>query len=206
MLKIWGRPNSINVQKVMWTVGELGLAHERIDAGMAHGVVGEPWYGTVNPNRLVPAIDDDGLVLWESNAIVRHLAAKHAAGNLMPSDPGARAHADMWMDWQQTTQMTGLSPLFINLIRTPAAARDAAAIATGAVNAEAAMRLLDAHLAGKTFVVGDRLTVADIPVGCAVRRWYGLPIERPDLVNLRAWYERLGARPAFARHVMLPLT
>ena len=101
MLKIWGRKNSINVQKVMWTVGELGLEPERIDAGMAHGIVGEPWYAALNPNRMVPTIDDDGVVLWESNVIVRYLAAKHAQGTLMPTDPVLRAKAertiaDLW--------------------------------------------------------------------------------------------------------------
>jgi glutathione S-transferase len=107
MLKIWGRKNSINVQKVMWAVGELGIAAERIDAGMAHGVVNEPWYATYNPNRLVPTIDDGGVVLWESNVIVRYLAAKHAPGSLMPADPIARAKAEMWMDWQQKHRHAG---------------------------------------------------------------------------------------------------
>ncbi len=129
MLKIWGRKNSINVQKVMWTVAELGLEPERIDAGMAHGLVGEPWYATFNPNRLVPTIDDDGVVLWESNVIVRYLAAKHAPGTLMPTDPVARAKAEMWMDWQQNTIMPGaLTRLFLGLIRTPPDKRDAEAL------------------------------------------------------------------------------
>ena len=206
MLKIWGRRNSINVQKVMWTVGELSVPFERVDAGMAHGVVNEPWYATYNPNRLVPTIDDGGVVLWESNVIVRYLAAKHSAGTLMPTDPVARAKADMWMDWQQNTVMQGLSPLFLGLIRTPADKRDAGAMRTAAQSVEAAMRTLDGHLAGKAFVAGDHLTVADIPAGCATYRWYALPVEHADLPNLRAWYERLTRRPAFAEHVMLPLT
>src|SRR5258706_15642949 len=157
MLKIWGRPNSINVQKVTWTVAELGLAHQRLDAGMAHGVVGEPWYGDINPNRLVPTIDDDGLVLWESNVIVRYLAAKHAGGGLMPSELALRAQAEMWMDWQQTSLMTGLSPLFIKLIRTPPAQRDPEAIQTGADNAATAFALLDRHVKGRSHMVSDRL-------------------------------------------------
>lgn len=207
MLKIWGRTNSINVQKVMWTVGELGLAPERIDAGMAHGIVGEPWYAALNPNRMVPTIDDGGVVLWESNVIVRYLAAKHAPGTLMPADPVLRAKAEMWMDWQQNTLMpAGLSPLFLGLIRTPADKRDAAALRKAAEVTEAALRMLDVHLAGRTFVLGDSLTVADIPVGVATYRWYALPVEHAELPNLRAWYERLTGRPAFARHVMLPLT
>src|SRR6476660_3136501 len=166
MLKIWGRTNSINVQKVMWTVGELGLKPERVDAGMAHGIVNEAWYATYNPNRLVPTIDDDGLVLWESNVIVRYLAAKHAPGTLMPTDPAGRAKAEMWMDWQQSTIMPGaLTPLFLGLIRTPPEKRDADALRKAAKATEAALRKLDAHLANQPYVLGDSLTVADIPVG-----------------------------------------
>jgi len=205
MLKIFGRTNSINVQKVMWTVAELGLPHERVNAGMAHGVVNEPWYADLNPNRLVPAIDDDGVVLWESNVIVRYLAAKHAAGTLMPSDPALRARAEMWMDWQQTS-LPGFGPLFLGLIRTPPEKRDMAAIRAGREGTEAALRLLDKHLANRSHMIADHLTVADIPLGCVAYRWYALPIERPELPNLRAWYERLVKRPAFAQHVMLPLT
>jgi len=206
MLKIWGRKNSINVQKVMWTVAETGLEAERIDAGMSHGVVNEPWYRDYNPNRLVPTIDDDGTVLWESNVIVRYLAAKHAAGTLMPIDIVTRAKAEMWMDWQQNTIMPGLSPLFLGLVRTPPEKRDMNAIRTGSESVEAALRILDAYLAARSYIVGDNITVADIPIGCVAYRWYALPIERPDLPNLRAWYERLTARSGFATHVMLPLT
>jgi glutathione S-transferase len=205
-LKIWGRRNSINVQKVMWTVAELGLQAERIDAGMQHGVVDQPWFGVRNPNRLVPTIDDDGLTLWESNVIVRYLAARHGLGTLMPDDPATRATAEMWMDWQQNTIMPGLSPLFLGLIRTPAERRDTAAIRAGAESVEAAMRILDQQLAGRSCLAADHLTVADIPVGCCAYRWYALPIERPELPHLRAWYERLTLRPAFVAHVMLPLT
>ena len=205
MLKIFGRTNSINVQKVMWTVAELGLPHERVNAGMAHGVVNEPWYADLNPNRLVPAIDDDGVVLWESNVIVRYLAARHAAGTLMPADPAMRARAEMWMDWQQTS-FPGFGPLFLGLIRTPPEKRDMAAIRAGQEGTEAALRLLDKYLANRSHMIADHLTVADIPLGCVAYRWYALPIERPELPNLRAWYQRLVKRPAFAQHVMLPLT
>jgi glutathione S-transferase len=203
-LTIWGRPNSINVQKVMWAIGELGIPHTRIDAGMAHGIVGEAWYAAKNPNRLVPMIEDGDVVLWESNVIVRYLAAKHVA--LMPDTLAGRAEVEMWMDWQQTTLMTGLSPLFITLIRTPAAERDPKVIETGIANAETTFRMLDHHLAGRQHMVGDDFTVADIPAGAAAYRWYALPITRPDLPNLRGWYERLTRRPAYQQHVMLPLT
>jgi glutathione S-transferase len=206
MLRIWGRKNSINVQKVMWAVGELGIEAERIEAGMSHGIVNEAWYAAYNPNRLVPTIDDDGVVLWESNVIVRYLAAKHALGSLMPADPVARAKAEMWMDWQQSTVMPDLGPLFLGLIRTPPERRDTSAIRRAGETVEAALQTLDAHLAGRAYVGGDSLTVADIPLGCVTYRWYALPVEHAELPNLRAWYDRLKKRPAFARHVMLPLT
>jgi glutathione S-transferase len=206
MLKIWGRRNSINVQKVMWTVTELGLKAERIDAGMSFGVVNEPWYADLNPNRLVPTIADDDVVLWESNVIVRYLAAKYASGSLMPTDPAVRARAEMWMDWQQNSLGPCLGPVFMGLIRTPEEKRDLAAIHTAAERTATILALLDKQLTGRDYVLGDRLTVADIPVGCAVHRWYALPISRPELCHLRAWYERLTKRPPFVENVSLPLT
>ncbi len=206
MLKIWGRRNSINVQKVMWAVGELGLAHERIEAGGSFGVVNEASYAARNPNRRVPTIDDGGVVLWESNVIVRYLAAKHAPGKLIPTDIVARAKAEMWMDWQQTAISPVLGPLFLGLIRTAPEKRDMKAIEASAESVKGALALLDGHLAGRAYVNGDSFTVADIPVGCAVYRWYALPTEHPNLPNLRAWYERLTKRRPYAEHVMLPLT
>jgi glutathione S-transferase len=206
MLKIWGRRNSINVQKVMWTVAELAIPHERIDAGMAFGLVDAPEYRARNPHGLVPVIEDDGIVVWESNAIVRYLAAKHADGTWMPGSNAGRARAEMWMDWQQTSLMTGLGPVFTGLVRTTPEKRDSAAIETARAKTESAMRALDHHLASRQFMGGTNLTVADLALGPPAYRWYALPIARPELPALRAWYERLAARPAFQQHVMLPLT
>ena len=206
MLKIYGRRNSINVQKVMWTVAELALPYERVDAGMKFGVVGEAWYGDLNPNRLVPTIDDDGVVIWESNAIVRYLATKHATGKLMPQHLIGRARCDMWMDWQQNTLMQGLSPVFLELVRTPPKQRDHNAIKAGEAMILQGLLVLDWHLKGRNYMLGDNFTAADIPVGAAVHRWYALPIDHPELAALRAWYERLSQRPAYQEHVMLPLS
>lgn len=206
MLKIWGRRNSVNVQKVMWTVAELGLKHERVDAGGTFGVVNEPAYGALNPNRTVPTIEDDGLVLWESNVIVRYLAAKHAPGKLIPTGAGDRAKAEMWMDWQQTVVNPPLGPVFVGLIRTPPEKRDASAIDAAAERVAKAMHILDGALAKRAYLMGDAFTVADIPAGCAAHRWLALPLERPNLPNLKAWHDRLAKRRPFAEHVMLPLT
>jgi glutathione S-transferase len=206
MLRIWGRTNSINVQKVMWAVGELGLAHERIDAGGAFGGLDTPEYGALNPNRRVPTIDDDGTVLWESNACVRYLAARYGAGGLWPEDVKRRGRSDLWMDWQQTSLLPDMTVVFWGLIRTPEAQRDQAAIAAAVERLGATWRILDQHLATRRFVTGDSLTMGDIPVGASCYRYYGLPIARPPLPNVEAWYERLKERRAFREHVMLPIT
>ncbi len=206
MLRVWGRTNSINVQKVMWAVGELGIAHERIDAGGAFGGLDTDEYGERNPNRRVPTLDDDGLVIWESNACVRYLAARYDAGGLWPDDPAARAPADMWMDWQQTTLVPDMTVVFWGLVRTPEAKRDLGAIDAAARRLGDTWRVLETQLAGRRFVAGDQLTIGDIPVGAGCYRYFNLPIERPLLPNVEAWYERLKTRPAFREHVMLPLT
>ena len=206
MLKVWGRRNSINVQKVMWVVAELGLEVDHIDAGMDFGVVTEPWFGDINPNRRVPAIDDEGLILWESNVIIRYLASKHSLGSMMPSTIEERAQVEMWMDWQQTTLMPSLGPLFLGLIRTLAQDRDLDVMGSAAREVETGLRVLDAHFEGKTFIMGDVFTVADIALGCVAYRWYALDIEHADLPSFNTWYERLMERPGFATNVMMPLT
>ncbi len=206
MLQIWGRANSVNVQKVMWAVAELGLAHRRIDAGRGYGVNDEPWYLALNPNGTVPTIDDGGVVVWESNAIVRYLAARYGAGRLWPEDPAVRAAADMWMDWQQSTLNPPLHPLFWQLVRTPEKERDAAGIGEAEARCARAFAILDRHLEGRPYVAGDGLSMGDIPVGAMAHRWYALPVEHPEHPHLAAWYERLQARPGFREHVMLPLS
>tara|TARA_Y100000588_G_scaffold131591_1_gene144255 strand:- start:520 stop:1110 length:591 start_codon:yes stop_codon:yes gene_type:complete len=195
----------MNVQKVLWAVDELELAHEQADAGLQYGVVGEDWFQSINPNRTVPVIEDAGFVVWESNAILRYLAAKYSLDDLMPSDLRQRTTADMWMDWQQATIMPWLGPLFLGLIRTKPEERDQALLTSAAEAVEEALRVLDGHLYKYANVAGDRFTVADMPLGCVAYRWYALDVTHPELPNLRAWYERLCERPAFARHVMTPL-
>ena len=205
-MKIWGRRNSINVQKVLWCADELGLQYERTDAGMAFGVVNEPAYRAMNPNGRVPTIDDDGFVLWESNAIVRYLAAKHGAGSLYPASLQARANADRWMDWCTSTLAAPMTTLFWQLIRTPAEKRDVRAIEDARAQAEDLFRIADAAVATGPYVAGEALTMGDIPLGCFTYRWKALPIERPVLAALDAWHERLAARAPFRNNVMLPLS
>ena len=206
MLTIWGRANSINVQKVLWCCSELGLAYERIDAGGSYGVSNTPEYSAMNPNGLVPTIRDDDFVLWESNVIVRYLAAKHGQATLYPGDFKERAEAERWMDWQVTTLWAALRPMFFGYVRTPPEQRDAPALAAAQRSSEQALAILDRYLKGRTFVAGEHFTMGDIPVGISVYRWTALPVQRPDFPNVMRWYKALTERPGFRTHVMQPLT
>jgi glutathione S-transferase len=204
MLKIWGRTNSVNVKKALWCIEELSLPYERSDAGMQHGVVNTPEYRRMNPNGLVPTLDEDGFILWESHSIVRYLAAKHGKGVLWPMEERTRAVANQWMDWAFTFQ-GAVRDAFWNLIRTPAEKRDAKAIEASRVKSGEMAKILDAALANQMYVAGA-FSMGDIPIGCEVQRWMRLPIERPALPHLEAWFERLCARTAFKKNVDIPLT
>ena len=193
-LHIWGRMSSINVKKVVWTAQELGLDFQRTEAGGQFGVVTTPDYMQLNPNSTVPVLEDDGFVLWESNVIVRYLCAKHALGDLCPSDLQQRFDAERWMEWQQTTVNPASRPGFWNLIRTPLAERDPAVIAASNAAVERLMATLDAHLAERDFMLGERFTMADIPMACEVHRWFGLPQARESRPHIERWYARVSAR------------
>jgi glutathione S-transferase len=206
MLKIWGRNNSINVQKVMWAVGELDLACERVDVGGRYGGLDTSDYGTMNPNRRVPTLQDGAFTLWESNAIVRYLAAKHDAGGLWPATCEKRAVADQWMDWQQTTLLADMRTVFWGLVRTEPDKRDQPKIDAAVENLKSLWERLDQHLSDRLFVAGDEFTMGDIPVGAMCHRYHALGVERAAAEHLSAWYERLKRRPAYRAHVMLPLS
>src|SRR5512134_2886293 len=205
MLRIWGRVNSVNVKKAMWCVAELGLPHERIDAGMQYGVVNTPEYRRMNPTGLVPTIDDDGFTLWESHSIVRYLCARHSAGTLWPTDLRARADAERWMDWAFAFQ-AAMRDVFWGLIRTPPEKRDANAIEAGRQKSAALLAVPERTLSERPYLGGASFTMADIPLGCEVQRWMRVPIERPRFPAVEAWFERLRARPAFRKVVDIPLS
>ncbi len=204
MIKIWGRMNSVNVQKVLWCCDELGLPHERVDAGGEFGGTREPGYLAMNPTALIPTIDDDGFTLWESNTIVRYLSAKYGAETLWPHDPAARALADKWMDYQIGTLWVAFRPAFLGLVRTPPEERDMARIEASLENTTQVLSILDAHLARGEYVAGADLTMGDVALGSTVYRWLNMEIERPPLPGLEAWYERLATRPAYQRNVIVP--
>jgi glutathione S-transferase len=190
MLKIWGRDNSVNVEKVLWTCEELEIPYERVDAGGQFGIVDSPEYRALNPNGLVPTVEADGLVLWESNSVVRYLTAKHSAGELWPEDLAVRADADRWMDWMNSVFWPACRPLFWNL-RTPPEQRDQATMEQSRAKSAEVLGYLDAHLSQHDYVAGNRFTMGDIPMGCAIWRWMSLPIERPQHAALKNWFDGL---------------
>ena len=206
MLKILGRRTSGNVMKPLWAADELGLDYEQVDTGGKFGGNREDDYLAMNPMGLVPTLIEDDFTLWESNAITRYLCAKYGHGSLCPADPRDRAVADTWMDWQQTVCAPMMFPVFWGLVRTPEAERDHDAINAGIERGYKVWGVLDRHLADRAFVAGDALTMGDIPIGAGTDRYMSLPIERPELPNLEAWYARLQERDAYRTSVMIPIS
>ncbi len=204
MIKIWGRKTSVNVQKVMWAVAELGLTHERIDAGGPFGKTDTSEFAAMNPNRLVPVLEDHGLVLWESSAIVRYLSSTYGHGSLAPNDAHQFAKADQWMEWMQTSLYADIIPgLFVQFVRVTAVDRNLSTVEANAKRAGDKLAILDAQLAGKQFILGDQLTMADIAIGTLMYRYFDMPVTRPKLANVEAWYQRLAARKAYQDNVMI---
>lgn len=207
MLKIWGRLNSVNVQKVVWCADELALDYERIDAGGVFGGVDTEHYRAMNPNGLIPVIENEGLVLWESNAIVRYLCTRYAGnveGDLWPQDVQVRARADIWMDWQTTSLQPQIGPAFRQLFRTPVEKRNMAIVSQGKLDIERKLDILDAHLAKNAFVAGAHFTMGDIVLGCSVDRWFKMPLAHKAHANLARWYSQLRLRPGAQQVVVLP--
>ncbi len=207
MLRIYGRANSSNVQKVLWCCGEIGLAYERIDMGRQFGGNREAPYLALNPNGLVPTIvEDDGFVVWESNAIIRYLAKRHGEPEFYPGDPRRAATGEQWMDWQLNSLNDAFTPMFHGLVRELPAHRDADRIEKSRASTQRHLAMLDRHLQGSRFVAGDAFTVADIPVGIYAYRWYTFEgIARDPLPALERWYGELQQRPAYRTHVMVGL-
>ncbi|MFT3779181.1 MAG: glutathione S-transferase family protein [Ottowia sp.] len=204
-LRLWGRITSLNVRKVVWALQELGLPFERIDAGLAFGVVQTPEYAARNPNRLVPLLQDGGYELWESNVIVRYLCARYGTDALYPQDLARRFDAERWMDWQQTTLNPAGSPAFLQFFRTPPAERRQEVIDASRAAMAPRLALLDAHLAQREWMAGARFSMADIPVACDIHRWWGLPQPRPDAPHVQRWLDAVLARPATRGVLDVPL-
>src|SRR5262245_17046828 len=202
MLKIWGRNTSSNVQKVIWALGEMKLPFDRIDVGGSFGKTKEAAYLAMNPNSLVPTLEEeDGFTLWESNSIIRYLAAKHANRTLEPADLKTRALAQKWMDWQLSVMAPAITPVFWGLIRTPADKRDVGAITAGKEKTIAAAKIMDSQLGRTQFLAGSEFSYGDIPVGIMIYRYVQLIPERPATPNLDRWYSAISSRPAFKEQV-----
>ncbi|MBO1076438.1 glutathione S-transferase family protein [Roseomonas marmotae] len=213
--RIWGRANSVNVQKVLWCCEELRLEFERTDAGMQFGKVDTPEYRAMNPNGRIPTLEDGDVILWESHSILRYLAMRQIerqAGpegrRLYPEGAATRARVERWLDWTLSTVQPAERNLFWGMVRTPPEQRDMVAIRAAAEASGAAWHILDSHLAhGLPFLEGENLTLADIALGAYVRRWFGVEVEeRPELPRLHAWYDRLNQRPGYRRYVAPPMT
>jgi len=205
-LKLWGQPKSINVQKALWALDELGLSYERIDAGGQFGRNKDADYLTLNPNGLIPVLEDEGSALWESNAIVRYLFTKYGSAPLQPTEPILRARADAWTDWGTSTFWTPTRVLVVQLVRTAEDKRDPAQIEAAKGQIADAVRILDSELAKRPFLVGDQFTWGDISAAAAAQRYFTLPIERPATKSLEAWFAKVKERPAFKKWIDLPLT
>ena len=205
MLKIWGRRSSYNVQKVMWLIGELDLAHQHIDAGGSAGGLDVPAFLATNPHGRIPVIQDDDAVVWESHAVLRYLAARHGAGRFWSDDPVARAAVDGWMDWSQTAlQPDFLTGVFWGFYRTPADKRNWPAIKSALARCASDFEKLDRLLEGRSFLLGESLSLADITAGTALYRYFELEIDRPTLPHFERWYANLQQRDAYRKHIMIP--
>jgi glutathione S-transferase len=205
MLTIWGRRSSFNLQKVMWLVGEMQLEHQHIELGGQFGGLDTPEFRAMNPHGKVPVIEDSGTVVWESHAILRYLAARYGKDSFWHDDPAERSLSDRWMDWSETTlQPDFLVGVFWGFYRTPEAKRDMLSIKRRLELCSRHFTLLDRHLAERAFMLGDGLTLADIPIGTNLYRYFNLEIDRPSIPNVEAWYKRLQDRNAYRQHVMVP--
>ncbi|MEQ1950775.1 glutathione S-transferase family protein [Mesorhizobium sp. CN2-181] len=203
MITVWGRTTSGNGQIVMWALAELGLKPERHDVGGAFGGNRTPEYLAMNPNGLVPVLrDGDGPYLWESAAILRYLGATYGDEQFWPASPGKRAPQDKWAEWIKTTFSPVLGPgLFWPIVGTTPDKRDHAGIAAAAGKLKPLAVMLDARLADGPYLGGSDICFADIVVGAPLYRYFTLDFDRADTPNLRAYYDRLCQRPAYAEHV-----
>ena len=205
MLKIWGRTTSLNVQKVLWLCTELGLAFERVDWGGPFGGNDDPAYRALNPNGLVPTLQDGDAVIWESNTILRYLCASYGGAVLHPVAPLRRSDVERWMDWQLSRLNPSMTVLLLGYYRMPPEKRDAAALEAARQQAIGQWRIIETWLDHRDYLVGDGLTLADIGNGILAYRWFNYPIERPELPRVAGWLDRLDRRAGFQAHVAGPI-
>lgn len=204
MLEIWGRRSAFNVQKALWTIGELELPHQHVEAGGSAGGLDAPDFLALNPNGRIPVVRDGEIIVWESHSIVRYLAAKHGAGTLWAVDPAERSLADRWMDWGQSAMQPDFMQLFWSFYRTPEPKRNPRRIESAAANCVQHFELLDRHLEEHAYLAGDQFTMGDIPAATSLYRYFEMGVPTPEVPNVHRWYGELARRTAFREHIMLP--
>lgn len=207
-LTIWGRPNSVNVQKVLWCLAELDIPYQRIDAGMAFGKNDTAEYLAMNPNGRVPTLVDGDYVLWESNSIMRYLNLAYGEGAaIYPQDPRGRASVDRWLDWTLSTLQPVDRPVFWGLVRTPPEQRDMAALQKAADAEAVVWRVAEAQFDKHRYIEGEQFTIADIALGAFARRWFGVEgVTRPRQPALERWFALISERPAFQEFIAPPMS
>jgi glutathione S-transferase len=207
MLKLWGRNTSLNVQKVLWLCAELAIEFHRIDWAGPFGGNDDPKYLKLNPHGRVPTIEDGDTVVWESNTILRYLCATRNGGTAFhPADPAKRTDVERWMDWQLATLNVPMTTMLLGYYRAPADKRDPVALEAARKEGIRCWTIVDQHLKDREYMAGNSLTLADIGPGILAYRWHTYPIERPNLPNMMAWYQRLQKRSGFAKHIMIPIS
>lgn len=200
-LKILGKASSINVRKVLWCCDELHLPFQREDWGSGFQTTETPQFRALNPNALVPVIDDDGFVLWESNSIVRYLANRYGNDEFYPHQPQARAGVDQWMDWQASDLNNAWRYAFMSLVRQSPAHQDAQLLAASVAGWNRHIAILEQQLqATGAYVAGAHFTLADIPIGLSLNRWLATPLQHPDSPSVMAYFKLLQQRPGFVKH------
>lgn len=201
---VHGRATSSNVQAVMWTLAELGLDFERRDVGGSYGGTDTAEYRAMNPNGLVPVMQDGDLTMFESPAIVRYLGAEYGSESFWPKENRVRAELDVWAEWAKgTVSKAVIYEVFWTLVRTPKAKRNMEAFAVAVEKAKGTMAIVDARIGNGPFLGGENLTFADVMLGHMLYRYFTLDFDRADLPNLRAYYDRLTERVAYREHVMV---
>ena len=213
MLKIWGRPTSACTQRSLWCIEEAGIPYEFTLAsaimgpkghiskgGEPFGVVDTPEYRLMNPNGTVPTIDDDGFVLWESNAILAYIALSKKS-DLYADDSRTFGQAVAWGSWSNEHLDPPMTDLVLHFTRLAKHLRDPAMVDKARGDMAKQARTLEGQLVTRPYLAGDNFTIADISVAPAIYRWQLFDDARPPLPNVEAWVERLAQRPAFQRHV-----
>ncbi|WP_020481665.1 glutathione S-transferase family protein [Methylomonas sp. MK1] len=204
MIKIWGRSSAYNVQKVLWTIGELELPYQHINAGGSVGGLDQPEFLGMNPNGRIPVIVDDNITIWESNSIVRYLCAQYSHDWLWAKTPAKRSLAERWMDWELATLQPDFLDLFWSFYRTPEALHDHQKIQNASERCQKHLAMLDAHLAEQTFLAGDEFSMGDIPVATSLYRYFEMGIPTPQIPNVRRWNGALAERKPYREHIMTP--